>query len=94
MNFRFFLCLNYDRCYNFQLLSIVSCIQNTEIAHKQDVYNVQKLILTYICNVQHATAEDHQLDQFEFFYNLHKVMTYDFVIISVFNFKLSIVFSV
>ena len=42
--------------------------KNTEIVHKQNVNSVQKLILPYISNVQHVLAEDHQLDQVEFFY--------------------------
>ena len=49
-----------------------SC-KNTEIVPEQKVNNVKKHILTYIYNVQHAPAEEHQLDQVEFFFtDLHR----------------------
>ena len=42
--------------------------KNTEIVHKLKVNNVQNLYLSYIHNVQHVSAEDHQLDQITFSY--------------------------
>ena len=42
--------------------------KSTETVHKEKVNNVQKIILAYIHNVQHATGVDHQLGRVKFSY--------------------------
>ena len=51
----------FEPCYMPHISIIInskSCI-TTEIVHKQEVNNIQKLILAYINNVQHVPAGDH-----------------------------------
>ena len=63
---KFFLCFGYVRHQGFKL-SLMTDHIIVQTVHKK-VKGVHKFSLAYFHNVQHASAEDHQLDQVKFSY--------------------------
>ena len=60
--------------------------------HKQKLTACKTYILAYLHNVQHASAEDHQIDQAKFSYRFTYEEVYSLHLSLVFNCNLSIAF--